>query len=114
MEPNLSDNVVSALVVFVPTIVGTALFDLLFAVYNRNPKMAMHRVLGLVVCATVLLVSSGFVFFCNAPNPTGAKWIYLLALLLWVVINAEDVKFQPDDVDDVSRELSVDPQVKSR
>lgn len=97
-----SKPVLNAILVFVPSIIATSLFDLIYT-FKSEEKFKLIYAAGLIVLAFVLLGLVGVAYFTEeankgtTPNPKLAYWAWCLSLLYWTIVNADDPKFSGDD-----------------
>lgn len=89
--------VLSAMIVFAPSIVGTSLFDLVFMLCRKKNTIPTYVAAWLIVLSLVLLLFVAVAYFKHGDNPCWAYSIWGLSLLYWVIVNADDPKFSPGD-----------------
>lgn len=93
------ERVLNAMIVFVPSIVGTSFFDLIVMLCSKKNQcqqlMPTYIALWLIFLSFVLLVCTGVAYYKERPNPSLTYWVWGLSLAYWTVINADDTKFNP-------------------
>lgn len=89
--------VLSAMIVFAPSIVGTSLFDLVFMLCRKKNTIPTYVAAWMIVLSLVLLLFVAVAYFKHGNNPRWAYSIWGLSLLYWVIVNADDPKFSPDN-----------------
>ena len=91
-----SEQVLHAMIVFVPSIVGTSFFDLVLMLSRKRSQIPTYIASWLMVLAIALLITAAVAYFKQGKNQVLTYWVWGLALALWTVINADDAKFAKD------------------
>lgn len=86
-------HVLNAMIVFVPSIVGTSFFDLIFALCHKRSTMPIYIALWLIVLSLVLLLVTAVAYFQGLSNPRLIYLVWAFSLVYWTVVNADDEKF---------------------
>lgn len=89
----VGEHVLTTMIVFVPTVVGTSFFDLIFLLCLKKTTIPTYMALWLIVLALVLLFFTAMAYFKEGPHPTLTYWVWGLSLAYWTVVNADDTKF---------------------
>lgn len=92
-------NVLNAMIVFAPSIIGTSLFDLIFALCRQDSRLPPFKAAGLIVLALLLLLFVATAYLkevSGEKSPCLTYWAWGLSLVYWIVVNADDIKFNGD------------------
>lgn len=91
----VGEHVLSAMIVFVPSVVGTSFFDLIFLLCRKKNPIPTYMALWLIVLALVLLGFTTMAYFTEGHRPKLTYWVWGLSLAYWTIVNADDTKFSP-------------------